>query len=246
MSQSTPQPAAGSPGALLGFLPAEGGYATRAGALCQLLEGAPYLTAPLGGGAGLPEVLNAGLEGFDCVTFVETVVALALSEDETSFRERLRLLRYSRGEISWETRRHYFSLWLKENRQEGRLLDPAHLPPPRRIARTLTVLPDLGAVPALLEGWPRNRLKGFRPYLRSGDVVGFLSTRRHLDYFHVGLLLEGDAGVLLVHASRSRGRVVLEPLETFLSTQRTSGISLARPCAFPVSLSTPVRTQSEC
>ena len=49
----------------------------RIDAISARLIGYPYDANPLGGGPDLSETLTISLEGFDCVTYVETVLALA-------------------------------------------------------------------------------------------------------------------------------------------------------------------------
>ena len=81
--------------------------------------GRPYITNPLGGGAGLPEHLNVNLDGFDCVTYMESVLALALSRTVEDFADLLRRIRYRNGEVSWASRNHYTSDWWRRNEAAG-------------------------------------------------------------------------------------------------------------------------------
>jgi hypothetical protein len=64
----------------------------------------------------------------------------------------------------------------------------------------------------------------------SGDLVFFASTRASLDVFHCGIAVVAPgkpAG--LRHAARSRGRVVEQTMESFLKSNRMSGVILVRP-----------------
>ena len=80
-----------------------------------------------------PERLDVNLHGLDCVTFVETVLALtwlvrndgALLGDGNAARARyeqyLRQLRYRDGHIDgYASRLHYFTEWLAQGEQHGR------------------------------------------------------------------------------------------------------------------------------
>lgn len=216
---------------LLTAAPAGWPYGERVRRLCAALAGAPYRRAPLGGGPGQPEAFTAALDAFDCVTFCETVMALARSADAAEFLNRLRLIRYSSGRVTWEARRHYLSRWLADNAAEGRLALLRHPAgkAPRVWTRRLAVVAGLPPETAGVCGWPKRALATFRHVVRDGDVAGFISTRRGLDYFHVGVLLVEAGGPVLVHAARSAGGVVRTPLAAFLAAHRMSGVTLARP-----------------
>lgn len=93
--------------------------------------GTPYEAASLEQPG--PERLVVNLHGLDCVTFVETVLALtwlvrndgALLGDAVAARARyedyLRQLRYRGGRIDgYASRLHYFTEWLAQGAQDGR------------------------------------------------------------------------------------------------------------------------------
>jgi hypothetical protein len=97
------------------------------GALMQALgphfRGRPYLEGTLDGGA--TESLVVRLDGFDCVTFVETALAMARgvrSGDTTyaGFARRLAEHRYRDGRLrGYCSRLHYFTEWLADNEDRG-------------------------------------------------------------------------------------------------------------------------------
>src|SRR5713101_1224879 len=57
----------------------------------------------------------------------------------------------------------------------------------------------------------------------------FVSTRKHLDVFHAGIIVCDGNRVLMRHASRSRGFVVEQELSEFLKANRMAGVIVARP-----------------
>jgi hypothetical protein len=205
-------------------------FGERVEHLCEALAGSPYRHDPLGGPPGEPEAFTVSLAAFDCVTFVEEVTALAAATAEEDFLDRLRRLRYEGGRVDYFRRRHYFSEWLSGNEAEGRLalLQVPGLPH-RMWPRSLSVLPALGPRPESVRGWPKTAFPRLRPQVRSGDIAAFVSTRRDLDYFHAGLLIVRGSCVLLAHAARSAGAVVIVPLPEFLRSWRMSGLTVARP-----------------
>ena len=194
----------------------------------RLLE-APYLSNPLGGGPDARESLVIRFDGFDCVTYVETALALACAGDADQFGDRLREMRYSGGEVDWRSRNHYMLDWIKNNRRRGvvkNLTDG-----PRAVTRTrrLSLIKELPAKTVTFRVFPKRALAQVRRLARTGDIALFASTRRNLDVFHMGIIIKRGDEVLLRHASRAAGRVVEQPLAEFLKAQRMSGIILLRP-----------------
>jgi len=91
----------------------------------QLL-GVPFLEAPLGEGPG--SRYDAGplsrLDGFDCTTFVETVLALARSRAVREFEKTLIQIRYRGGKVGFAQRNHFPCVdWIPENTRQGVVTD---------------------------------------------------------------------------------------------------------------------------
>jgi len=97
------------------------------GALMQALghhfRGRPYLDGTLD--TGSTESLVVRLDGFDCVTFIETTLALArgVAAGDTTyagFARRLAEQRYRGGTLQgYCSRLHYFTEWLTDNEKKG-------------------------------------------------------------------------------------------------------------------------------
>lgn len=89
------------------------------------LVGARYESAPLDRDAkGTAEPLRAGFDGFDCVTYVETVLALARSMAKgkptvAGYADELGKLRYRNAEPGFCARQHYFSDWAELQANAG-------------------------------------------------------------------------------------------------------------------------------
>jgi hypothetical protein len=194
----------------------------------EALIGRPYLSHPLIGGPDRPEELVTGLSGFDCVTFVETVLALAASDSPADFLRELVLLRYRGGAIAWEHRLHYFSDWLEENARRGVLAIDTRGPGSERIQARLALLDGLPPRLTELDVVPKQSVEGAISRIANGSIVAFASERDGLDYFHVGLVFVGDQ-LMMAHAAKSAGSVVREPLRAFLDRNQMRGISFARP-----------------
>ncbi len=87
--------------------------------LSASLVGCPYEAHGLVGSAETPEVFTASLERFDCVTYVETVLALARASDPAGFADELRGIRYDGGRVEWARRNHYMTDWVRRNARAG-------------------------------------------------------------------------------------------------------------------------------
>jgi hypothetical protein len=202
----------------------------------QALLGTPYVSDPLGGGPQLPERFSFRLDGFDCVTFVETCLALARSRRARDFEDDLRRLRYRNGRVSWPTRLHYFSDWLRANQARGAIRIRTAGVGSQAISTRLALVPSLPARKIRLLVVPKTELERAWRRIGPASIVAFASTRARLDFFHTGLLFGEPsagrvAGLRLCHASRQAGRVIQETLGDFLKRNRMRGIAFAAPLA---------------
>lgn len=86
----------------------------------------PYILGPLGEGvaARYDQFPLYRTDGFDCDTYVNTVLALALANSFESFTQCLKGIRYKNGQISYINRNHFTSIdWNKNNQKRGILKD---------------------------------------------------------------------------------------------------------------------------
>lgn len=129
--------------------------AATAVAIGKKLIGAPYVAHTLDQNPNESLVVN--LNRFDCTTFLETVLALALTHHELAasaqtgttleqtYRQYLTQLRYRNGRIDgYASRLHYFSEWLREGERNGFLTDiTASLPGSRVVNKPLSYMTSL-------------------------------------------------------------------------------------------------------
>lgn len=193
------------------------------------LVGCPYEAHGLVGSAQTPEVFTASLDRFDCVTYVETVLALARASDPAGFAGELRRVRYDGGRVEWARRNHYMTDWVRRNARAGLVRPVAGGALATRKEKLLDAVAGLPARTARFACVPKSKLGAFSPRLRNGDILLFASTKAGLDVFHCGLLVRKDERWKLRHASRSAGRVVEDDLVSFLRANRTAGLIVARP-----------------
>jgi hypothetical protein len=98
----------------------------RVEAISKLFLGVPYELGPLGEGpAGeFDRDPLIRFDAFDCTTFVETVMALALNSDLESATRTLQKIRYKDGQIGYASRNHFIELdWVPNNVRAGYLRD---------------------------------------------------------------------------------------------------------------------------
>jgi hypothetical protein len=198
--------------------------------LSRQFLGRPYKPNSLIGSAGEAEVFTASLNGFDCVTYIETVVALARASNVDTFIDWLRKIRYERGRIQWKQRNHYMTLWIRNNVRGG-IITPVSTPavPTLRMERVLNVVPGLDPVRTRIKCVPKRAALRLEPHLQTGDLIFFASTRKHLDVFHGGIIVRDGKRLSMRHASRSRGVVVEQELKEFLKANRMAGVIVVRP-----------------
>jgi hypothetical protein len=193
------------------------------------LRGRRYRAETLIGGPRKAEVFVSRDDVFDCVTYTEAVLAAARANDLAHFQDELRRIRYHNGVVSWWHRNHDFAAWCARNVENG-LCKPVTLGTPVAIKKVVTYPRALGRRSYEIAAVPRTTLLAERDLLQDGDVIGFISRRPGLDYFHCGLVMIDLTGeVVLRHASQSRGRVLDQPLQSFLAINRTQHVTLLRP-----------------
>ena len=193
------------------------------------LLGLSYIVQPLKGSLTTPEEFVVRLDGFDCVTYIETVLALAGAQDVNSFLNRLRTLRYANGEVSYATRLHYTTDWSKANIQRGYLQDVTQGAETVERTKVLSKLAGFQSRTESFRFFPKAQLNAIKETLQDGDLIYFVSARQGLDTYHVGLLLWVGDQLVMRHAARSQHKAVEQPLADFIKANRMSGFIVARP-----------------
>ena len=197
--------------------------------LSKQFLGRPYIANSLIGSASTPEVFTFSLKAFDCVTYMETVLALADSRTPEEFEATLKKIRYDAGKIGWRRRNHYMTDWIRNNVRGGWVKRIQLDGPVNQKDRVLNILPGYPAKRQRFACTPKRVLAGAGHRIQSGDLIFFASTRAHNDVFHCGIVIRQGPKLLLRHASRSQGAVVEQDLSDFLKQNRMAGVILARP-----------------
>lgn len=196
------------------------------------------------------------LSGLDCVTFMETVFALARTPDPTDekLKAAVTKTRYWGGRVDgYLSRLHYTTDWFFDNARKGTIIDltaklSGTIPFTRKVGY-MSAHPDryaaLKANPSLLpklkeqEAESNTRAKWFIPVsalhraeeqLQTGDIIGLVGGVAGIDISHVGLIIVEQNVPHFVHASSVRKLVTFDKrLSEYLAGSKTEGIIVARP-----------------
>jgi hypothetical protein len=224
--------------------------------ICRLFINVPYKAETLER-AG-KEKLIVNVSGFDCTTFVETVLALTkcavagkLSRSE--LRKNLKLIRYRQGKIDgYSSRLHYFTDWLRDNEKKKTLKDVSrqfHAVAQRKKINYMTL--NRASYPALKNEFEfrkmlvieknisrkvfhiisRDKVNQQKTKIKNGDVIAFATKDEGLDVAHVGFAIWQGKNLHLLHASSKEGAVVIssKTLITYMkSNKKFTGITIAR------------------
>ena len=195
--------------------------------ISRSLLGVRYQANTLIGGPRHKEVFVVRDDAFDCVTFCEVVLAAAAARDFDEFVMSLRRIRYEHGQVAWHARNHYFGEWSRRV-VENRICRTVAMAPSVTIEKTVN-WKNQGKRHVSLTGIPHTTLLANSSLLAAGDVIGFVSKRSNLDFYHTGLVAFGKGGELLLrHASQSRRRILDERMEAFVAANGVRYVTLLR------------------
>lgn len=201
----------------------------RIDVISRALLGHRYEADTLIGGPRKAEVFVTRDDRFDCVTFCETVLAAARAHDLPSFEAALRAIRYRGGVVEWQARNHDFAAWCERNVADG-LCKRVTIGEGAEIKKTLTVPKALGRRDYVIAGIPGKTLLANKNALERGDIIGFVSHRDWLDYFHTGFVtFDGGGELMLRNASLSHRKVVDQSLKGFMSVNGVRYVTVLRP-----------------
>lgn len=208
----------------------------RVATIARFFLGTPYVGATLE--APGPEHLCINLQGVDCLTLVEYVLALnhcvevdSLNYD--AFQRRLTFIRYRGGELDgYPSRLHYTADWIRDNAAKGvvRRVDmglhavsvplalnymsthPASYP---ALVECPSFIPVIAAREADLNKGhldlvPKADVEAIYSLIETGDILAIGTSVKGLDYAHLGIAFKDANGtVRLMHASSTVGRVLI-------------------------------------
>lgn len=178
-----------------------------------------------------PEEFMVDFEGMNCLSFVESVLALANAHHYEEFLEMLQRIRYYNGEISYANRNHYMTAdWVPHNERFAEDVT-------RQIGGDL-VQTAFKRLPEMTPGRTRsgNFIETAIPYIpaahvvevesgiQDGDILLFTSRLHDLDVKHVGFAIWRSGRVHVLHAkSKQSVQISREPLTEYILLGGTRG-----------------------
>lgn len=229
--------------------------------ICVIENGMKYVGTPYQAGTldvNKVEKLICRNNVFDCVTFVEYVLAISIYQLQTTeskkFEEILTDMRYEQGRIEgYGSRLHYFTGWIDQQANAGRFLDITYdlggidyHNPLFFMSKNKTLYPKLSDPTAFSKILatekklssskryyiPKSKVKNIEAKLESGDIVGITTNIKGLDVVHTGFIYKKDGKAYLLHASEKEKKVCISDLslaEYLATNPKQSGIIVLRP-----------------
>jgi N-acetylmuramoyl-L-alanine amidase-like protein len=225
--------------------------------LGRTFVGAPYTPGTLE--VPGPERLVVNLREFDCVTFIENMLAMARvvragSGGYAAFKKELLHIRYRHGRLAdYPSRLHYFSEWIADNEAKGIVKNitrelggvqdteaidfmTKHVSAYRQLADT-AVVSRIREIERRLSATPRyvipeDRIAAVANRIHDGDIIGAASNVTGLDVAHTGIALWLNGKLHLMHAPLIGTVVEISKLplaERIKSIEKQDGIMVARP-----------------
>ncbi|HHU25686.1 MAG TPA: DUF1460 domain-containing protein [Bacteroidales bacterium] len=200
-------------------------------------QGTPYVAHTLE--VTDEEKLVVNLRGLDCVTFVETVIALTNTvrsgkHDFDAFTRQLERVRYRNGERNgYSSRLHYTSDWLYHHEQNGLLNNiscelggtregkkihfmTSHRDAYRQLKNNDTLFEEIRVVEESMGDrggfcyLPKDKIQAAASNIPHMAVLAFTTRVEGLDTSHVGFTFWRHDSLTFIHASSSRGEVVVD------------------------------------
>ncbi|WP_293181596.1 MULTISPECIES: N-acetylmuramoyl-L-alanine amidase-like domain-containing protein [unclassified Microcoleus] len=219
-------------------------------------QGLPYVEGLLDKSG--EEKLIVTLNKFDCVLFVETVLAIsrgvAVKDYEyQNFVNRIEEQRYLNGKMNgYCSRLHYFSEWIKDNQKRQTVenitaqlggvpmnktlnfMSQHRSSYPQMVKDEATyqciVSQEAELAKTTVNYIPTNRIKSVYSQLKPGDIVAVATDVKGLDVTHTGFVYRNADGNLgLIHASPAGAVTVAYDLQRYISRVESAiGIVVAR------------------
>lgn len=204
--------------------------------------GVPYVGGTLDRAEEEKLVINTS--ELDCTTFVEIVTALTRcmsgngKRDFSDFCRQLQHVRYINGEIAYEKRQHYFTVWISDNAGEGIVTDIQNNPPFTKVQHVsvnwMTThqqsykmlknntkrLQGIKALEEQISGKsyryiPKEQIvdsRLFRNTIHDGDILVMITNKKGLDTTHIGIASWHQDGLHMLNASSIHKKVIDEPM----------------------------------
>ena len=219
-------------------------FGTTIVAIGKTFKGIPYVAKTLE--IGEVESLVVNLQGLDCTTYVENVLAFSTllknnTSDFDAFTKILEIIRYKDGQLDgYGSRLHYFTDWIRNNEQKGLLEDITakiggvalekdinfmgthrelypFLKSDENFEKIITTEKELAKETFCF--LPQEDIEANEHLIETGDIIALATSINGLDVTHTGIATrEKDGRIHLLHASTSSMQVEVtkKPLADYL------------------------------
>lgn len=218
--------------------------------------GTPYVPNTLESSG--EEKLTVFNNKYDCVTFVEYILALSIYQTQTietkkSIYQIITNLRYRDGIIDgYGSRLHYFTEWILRNEKNGTIKNITSVIGGKAFDKKINFmtthsskypklqnnkdLQEVKAAENFLNGQaltyiPKEDVTLTYPHIQHGDIIAITTGIDGLDIVHTGFAYRKGDSIHLLHASEKEGKVVISelPLSEYMQKNKSqSGIMVAR------------------
>lgn len=219
-------------------LKGQANYGENLIAVGKTFFGVPYVAKTLE--IGTTESLVVNLQGLDCTTYVENVMAFGAmlrnqKADFTSYISALEHIRYENGKLDgYASRLHYFSQWIKDNEKKGLVKDITADIGGIEIDKEINFMGTHRDLYPFLKNdqnfekirqtekhlngqelciLPQDQIAANEHLIQSGDIIALTTSIKGLDITHTGFATrEADGRIHLLHASTGSMQVEVSEL----------------------------------
>jgi len=191
--------------------------------ISSIFKNTPYKANTLVGSPDDKEVLVVNLDGMDCFTFLDYVEALRLSESPDDFIVNLKDVRYFHGEVTYKSRKHFFTDWVSGDHNTVKDITP-ELPGSimvekfiNRRSNNKNWLKNLPHTMRMVTYIPSDKIdKDVIKMLKNGDYVGIYTSKKGLDVTHTGIFIRNEGGEFFRNTSSKVMKVTDYPFDKYL------------------------------
>ena len=171
------------------------------------------------------ENLIINFDSLDCFTFIDTIEALKNSNSKEQFRNKLIHTRYKNGDISYQSRNHFFSDWIESNSMHDITCTLGACEKTiKYLNQNEKYLKEISTVKREISYIKSTNID--LTLLKDGDYVGIYTNKEALDVTHTGIIIKKLGKVFIRHASSLKKKIIDSELLNY--TQNKLGIIIYR------------------
>jgi hypothetical protein len=212
--------------------------AKRVDFLSTQFLGIDYSESTLIGDKDTQEAFVINLREVDCLTFIEYIEAMRLSDSFSAFESNLRKVRYKYGIVEFANRNHFFTDWIGYNAEfVHNATEEIGGKNTVKVLKSLNEKEDGSYFLAGIQPVSRDIIyipsdsidDSVLANLGTGDYIGIYSALQGLDVSHVGIIIKKDNLLYLRHASSRQEcrKVVDQNLRDYMANK--PGLIILRP-----------------